>query len=391
LQPFLCVYVELVWWFWGWNLRVNKKADRVYYYLLRGLETGRYRIGDRIPTERDLAAQFALSRPTVSGAIKRLAHAKLIGPTQRKGSVVLKLPPARPLIFGFVVLDQNRRPDESIFSVLAKEMLRRAAAEHSFIALHDPSRGEDPGDPGLFVRYRTVATEFIKQKVDGVFLMPQLILPDQYVSATTGIAEEIEKASIPVVLIDGDVVRYPDRSHFDWVGIDNFHSGFIMAKHFIRLGCRRIDFFAITTRHSTQEARIAGYLKALEDQGIRPDADGIHHGDLLNGDFATEVLRHRRPEAVIVVNDFQGASVMRQATQAGIKIPGQLRVGSFDDLPMARTLPVPLTTIRQPVAGMAEAAYRTMLQRISAPGLPPLHIELKGELIIRASSGTVRR
>lgn len=373
------------------KLRAKKKSDRIYYHIFRGLESGRYRVGDRIPTDRDLAAQFALSRPTVSEAMKRLVRAELIGRTQRKGSIVLKLPPARPLIFGFIILDQNRRPEESIFSVLAKEMLRRAAAENAVITLQDPSRSEDPDDPGLFSRYRTVANEFTKQQVDGIFLMPQLIPPDKYVSATAGIAEEMERASIPVVLIDGDVVRYPERSHFDWVGIDNFHSGFAVANHFIKLGCRKIDFFAISTRHSTQEARIAGYLKALEDHGIRPDAEGVHHGDLINGDFAIRTLRRRRPEAVIVVNDFQAASVMRQAMQAGIKIPDQLRVGSFDDLPMARSLPVPLTTIRQPMKGMAEAAYQSMLQRISAPGLPPLHVELKGELIVRASSGKTTR
>lgn len=369
-------------------MRVSKKSDRVYFYILRGLEAGRYRIGERIPTERDLADQFKLSRPTVSGAIRRLVRANLICRTRQKGSVVVKVPPTRPLVFGLVILDQHRRPDESIFKIVIEEIFRRAADEHSIVTLQDPSWGEDPNDPGLFLRYRAATTEFIKQKADGVFLMPQLILPDQYVSATAGIAEELERASIPVVLIDGDVVRYPERSQFDWVGIDNFHSGFTMAKHFIRSGCRKIDFFAITTRHPTQEARIAGYMKALEDYGIRPDGRGVHYGNLLNGEFVLATLRKRRPEAVIVVNDFQAASVMRQALRAGITIPEDMRIGSFDDLPLAGHLPVPLTTIRQPVAAMGAAAYRVMLQRISCPEMPPVHLELKGELIIRASSGT---
>jgi LacI family transcriptional regulator len=368
-------------------LRVAKKSDRVYSYIFRGLETGRYRVGDRIPTERDLAAQFKLSRPTVSGAIRRLAINKLISRTPQEGSVVVKVPPVRPLALGLIILDQHRRPDESIFKTVIEEIFRRAAADKSIVTLQDPSWGEDPNDPGLFLRYRAAASEFIKQKADGVFLMPQLILPDQYVSATAGIAEEFERASIPVVLIDGDVVRYPDRSHFDWVGIDNFHSGFLMAKHLIRSGCRRIDFFAITTRHSTQEARIAGYVKALEDHGIRPSDRGVHYGNLLDGDFVLSTLRQRRPDAIIVVNDYQAASIMRQALRAGISIPNDMRIGSFDDLPMASHLPVPLTTIRQPVAGMGAAAYRVMLQRIVAPEMPPVHLELKGELIIRASSG----
>ena len=129
-------------------------------------------------------------------------------------------------------------------------------------------------------------------------------------------------------------------------------------------------------------------MKALEDQGIRPDAGGIHYGNLLDDKFVLEALRRRRPEAALVVNDFQAASVISVAVQAVIKVPENLRVGSFDDLPMADHLPVPLTTVRQPVAGMGVCACQAMLQRINNPGLPPVHIELKGELIVRASSGS---
>ncbi len=372
-------------------MRISKKSNLVYAYLLRGLETGRYHVGDRIPTERELADRFKLSRPTVAGSIQRLVRAKLIRRIPRAGSLVINVPTPRPLTFGLVILDQNRHPDESIFKVVIEEIFRRAAVERSTVILHDPSRGEDMNDPGLFQRYQAAVDEFIRRTVDGVFLMPQLVLPDQAVSATAGIAEELEKASVPVVLIDGDIVRYPDRSHFDWVGIDNFHSGYTMAKHLIASGCRRIDFFAITTRHSTQEARIAGYMRALEDHGLRPDAKGIHHGNLLGGDFVMKILRQRHPEAVLVVNDFQAAAVMQQALQAGIKIPRELRIGSFDDLPIASHLPVPLTTIRQPVAAIGASAYQVMQQRMNAPDRPPVHLEIKGELIVRASSSGVMK
>ena len=218
--------------------------------------------------------------------------------------------------------------------------------------------------------------------------MPQLILSDQYVSATTSVVERFEEASISVILIDGDIIRYPARSRFDLVGIDNFHSGYVLAEHFLNLGCRKIDFFAIAMRHPTQEARIAGYLKAMEDHGLHPDPAGIHYGDLLGGDFVVATLRRRRPEAVLVVNDFRAASVMRTALAAGIKIPREIRMGGFDDLPMASHLSVPLTTIRQPAAGIGAIALHTMLQRINEPQLPPMHIEATAELIVRASSGT---
>jgi hypothetical protein len=117
------------------------------------------------------------------------------------------------LVFGAIILDQARRPEESIFRVMAHEIKHHAVAGHSIVIFRDPSRVEDPNDPGLFARYRAVADEFVAHRVDGVLLMPQLILPNQYVSTTMGVAEKFNVAGIPVILIDGDVVRYPDRSH----------------------------------------------------------------------------------------------------------------------------------------------------------------------------------
>ena len=70
-----------------------------------------------------------------------------------------------------------------------------------------------------------------------------------------------------------------------------------------------------------------------------------------------------------------------------MKVPQDLRIGSFDDLPSAARLPVPLTTIRQPASGLGYLAFRTMMQRIEEPSLAPVHSELTGELVVRASSG----
>ncbi len=217
--------------------------------------------------------------------------------------------------------------------------------------------------------------------------MPQDVLADQYISSSATIVEDFLAAGRPVVLIDRDIMRYPARSRVDLVGIDNFGAGFTLAEHFIKLGCRRIDFFGYSTRVPTQESRIAGYLKALEYHGIRADSAGVHHGNLFDSAFVTETLKRRRPQAILVVSDSRAACVMRFAMESGMKVPQDLRIGSFDDLPSAARLPVPLTTIRQPASGLGYLAFRTMMQRIEEPSLAPVHSELTGELVVRASSG----
>ncbi len=370
-------------------MRTPKESENVYSFLRRGIEAGRFRVHDRIPTERILAEQFNVSRPTVSRAIHRLVHEKLIRRKGKAGSVVIAAPPRRKLTFGAILWGLARQHmEESPFGVAGSELLYRASLENGSIILYDPTWTDNPTESGLAARYNTIAKEFMQREVSGVFLMPQEILADQYLSSTAAIVDDFLSVGTPVVLIDRDIVRYPARSRVDLVGIDNFGAGFALAEHFIKLGCRRIDFFAYSTRVPTQETRIAGYLKALEFHGIRREATSVHHGDLFDRTFVTETLKRHRPQAMLVVSDSRAAYVMRFAMESGIKIPQDLRIGSFDDLPSAACLPVPLTTIRQPASGLGYLAFRTMMQRIEEPTLPPVHCELTGELIVRASSGT---
>ena len=370
-------------------MRTPKESENVYRFLLRGIELGRFRVRDRIPTERVLAARFDVSRPTVSRAIHRLVKEKLIKRNGKAGSVVIAVPPRQKLTFGAVLWGLARQhQEESPFGAAGSELLYRSSLEGWSVILHDPTWTDNPTESGLAGRYSMIAKEFIQRKVSGIFLMPQEILADQYISSTAAIVDDFNSAGIPVVLIDRDIVRYPARSRVDLVGLDNFGAGFTLAEHFIKLGCRKIDFFAYSTCVPTQESRIAGYLKALEYHGIRANAGGVHHGNLFDRAYVTETLMRRRPEAILVVSDSRAACVMQFALESGIKIPQHLRIGSFDDLPSAARLPVPLTTIRQPAPGLGYLAFRTMMQRIEEPTLPPVHSELTGELVIRASSGT---
>ncbi len=369
-------------------MRAARKTNELYTYLMGCIENGRFRIGEQIPTERDLAARFKLSRPTVAAAIHRLVKENMIRRGHKNGSVVVNLPPRKSLTFGAIILGLARHGrEDTIFSSVGNEISYCASLDHSVVLLQDPSWGDEADDPGLTDRYRSMVDQFIARKVAGVFLMPQWILPNQHISVTTSLIEKLSQASIPVVLIDGDIIRYPARSRLDLIGIDNFHSGYILAEHIITQGCRKIDFFALATRHPTQEARIAGYQKAMEVHGLRPDVAAVHYGDLLGGDFVVQTLRRRRPDAILVANDFRAVSVMRMAREAGFKIPSELRVGSFDDIPLSAHLPVPLTTIRQPSAGIGLAAYQCMLQRINTPGIPPMHVQLSADLVVRESCG----
>jgi LacI family transcriptional regulator len=369
-------------------VRPSKKANQLYEFIRRGIETGKFRINERIPTERELATQFGMSRPTASGAIQRLVKENIIRRNGKAGSIVIAAPPRPSLTFGAILIGlATQHREETVCDTIGKELSRRAALDKSFVLLQDPSWSEDPGESGVSSRYRAIADEFLNRRVSGVFLMPQEILADQFISPTASVVQDFQAAGIPVILIDRDIVRYPELSRIDLVGIDNFEAAFALTRHFIEMGCRRLIFLAHTSRVPTQESRIDGYLRALGAGGLRAEPGTVCRGNLFDREFVVETLRRRRPDAAVVVSDSRAASVMRFALDCGIDIPHELRLGSFDDLPMSSHLPVPLTTIRQPAAGVAAVAMRTMLQRIDEPQLPPVHAELHGELIIRESSG----
>ena len=155
-------------------MRPSKKANQLYEFIRRGIETGKFRINDRIPTERELATQFGMSRPTASGAIQRLAKENLIRRNGKAGSIVISAPPRLSLTFGAILIGlASQHREETVSDTIGKELSRRAAMDKSFVLLQDPSWSEDPGESGVSSRYRVIASEFINRRVSGVFLMPQ--------------------------------------------------------------------------------------------------------------------------------------------------------------------------------------------------------------------------
>ena len=197
----------------GEIVRDSSKANRLYDFVRRGIQTGRFPLHQRIPTERDLAAQFGLSRPTASGAIQRLVKENLIRRNGKAGSTVIAVPPRQSLTFGAILIGlASQHREQTVCDMISKELARRAGMDNSFVLAQDPSWSEDPGESGVANRYRAIADEFISRRVAGAFLIPQEILADQFSSPTAAVVQDFQAAGIPVVLIDRDIVRYPELS-----------------------------------------------------------------------------------------------------------------------------------------------------------------------------------
>src|SRR6202021_3392237 len=120
-------------------------------------------------------------------------------------------------------------------------------------------------------------SSFIRQKVAGVFFAP-LELSEDKDAANRRIARDLERAQIPVVLLDRCYMPYPERSAHDLVGVDNRRAGYMAAAHLLRLGFRGCGFLGEANAAGTVDARITGFHEALRKYRIFPERDPVWRG-----------------------------------------------------------------------------------------------------------------
>jgi GntR family transcriptional regulator, arabinose operon transcriptional repressor len=99
------------------------------------------------------------------------------------------------------------------------------------------------------------------------------------------------------------------------------------------------------------------------------------------------IMRPQPPDGIVSANDRTAAQLMRSLLDLGYRIPDDVRLVGVDDVEYARLLPVALTTLRQPTHAIGDVALAVMLERIHRPKLPPRHVQLQCELIVRDSCG----
>ncbi|SEN27939.1 transcriptional regulator, LacI family [Actinacidiphila rubida] len=174
------------------------------------------------------------------------------------------------------------------------------------------------------------------------------------------------------------------------IGATNWQGGLAATRHLLELGHRRIGVIGGPAGIMCSRARIDGYRAALETAGVQYDSALVVNGDFHHESGYTkglELLRLKdRPTAVFTGNDLQALGLYEAARETGLSIPGDLSVVGFDDLPLARWISPPLTTVRQPLTEMAEAAAHLVLD-ISRGNQPStLRVDLATRLVERASS-----
>jgi LacI family transcriptional regulator len=322
-----------------------------------------------------VAAEAAVSVPTVSKVLN--SRPDVAPATRQRVTAVLAahgyaVRPSGSRRTGFVDL---RMVD--LDSTWAEAVVRgaaRAAARlgSDLVVTVDP----DAASCGAWVRHA------LARGTDG--LVSVVGVPDDV--ARTDLA----RTTVPLVVVDPRTRPDPELLA---VGATNFRGGLDATAHLVGLGHRRIAIITGPQEQDNAVARLAGYRTALIQAGIGADDDLVRDGDYsVDGGFraASVLLRlDDPPTAVFATSDDTAIGVLRAAREHGVRVPDDLSVVGFDDLPVAAWLDPALTTVRQPLAEIGDAAV-TLVHRAreGAPG--PAHLELATRLVVRASTAPPR-
>jgi DNA-binding LacI/PurR family transcriptional regulator len=361
------------------------KYRRVFEVLQREIQSGRFKSGDRLPSEAHLVGRFGASRITVGRAVRDLQLAGLVDRRAGSGTYVKPASRVGALSFGLLIPDLG---DTEIFEPICQGMMSSPLAhEHALLWGSSTAAGGSKED-----RAWHLCRQYIDRRVSGVFFAPLEFSRDKD-EVNNRIAQALDTAGIPVVLLDRTVHPYPERGHHDLVGIDNRRAGYRITEHLLRLGSRRIAFLGVQNAAATVDAREAGYREALYAWDAPVERALVHRLDPADAAGVRSLMEATHPEAIVCANDWTAARLMHAILELGFAVPEDVRLVGIDDLEYASLLPVPLTTLRQPTREIGAAAFAAMLDRVARPGGAARDILLQTQLIVRRSCGasTMRR
>ncbi len=214
-------------------------------------------------------------------------------------------------------------------------------------------------------------------RVDGLLIMSPHI--------DARLLKDTLPTGLPIVLMNTPV----DDVDYDTIAIDNYWGAHAMVRHLVGRGYRSIALIAGPEHNFDAKERLRGYRDALAE--LLPDSPER----IFSGDFSEEsgyragqriIGLRDRPDAVFAANDMMAVGCQFALTEVGLQVPRDIGLAGFDDIPMARFVSPPLTTVRVRIAELGQQALERLVAGFSPQDnvLTPGHT-LRAELVIRSS------
>ena len=259
---------------------------------------------------------------------------------------------------------------ENQFYPMALELLSRALQARGYHILVFMAENSTE-------RVAQVMSELLDYQVDGI-ITASVAMSDDLTTRCDG-------AGIPVVMFN----RGQDDARLSEVTSDNVNGARRAVEFLIKAGHKRIAHVMGWQGSSTGRDRAEGFKQAMQAAGLQPFA-------MVDGAYAREkaaaVTRElcqgpERPDAIFVGNDHMAFAVMDTLRhELGLRVPQDVSVVGYDDVPMAAWPAYGLTTIRQPVNRMVEATVAALLNQIEGGSSAPTKVKINGPLMVRTSA-----
>ena len=273
-------------------------------------------------------------------------------------------------VLGLLISDMQ---NPFFVSVLAgvEEM---AYANHMSVLLCNT--GEDSARQQMYLNV------MLAERVAGLIFVPTP-------STTASSLASVIQAGVPLILLD----RWIEGLETDMVTVDNARGAYAAVKHLTDLGYTRIAMIAGSSELTTGSERQQGYLDALSAAGIRPERQLLKIGNSQRESgyrLARELmLQAEPPRAIFVANNLMTMGALQAIRELKFRIPEDVALVGFDDMPWSGELFPPLTAVSQPTYDLGREAVHLLLRRLAEPNAPFRTLTLQTRLIVRESCGVL--
>ncbi|MEH6826206.1 MAG: LacI family DNA-binding transcriptional regulator [Motiliproteus sp.] len=223
--------------------------------------------------------------------------------------------------------------------------------------------------------------EMMEQGVDGILLVGNEHLPEAF-----DLMNQHQQ-------LFANIWAYSEDTSYSCIGFDNRSASRQVAEYLLELGHRRFSTIAGITKNNDRAAlRVQGIKDALQAQGLELNDSYIVEKsyDIWEGRHATRFLMDRpkdeRPTAIICGNDVLAFGCLLECQHSGIRVPEDVSITGFDDLPLSEHLLPGLTTVHIPTEDMGRQAAEFMLDTLAGKTLKP-KVKLPTQLVVRGSTG----
>ncbi|WP_093285522.1 substrate-binding domain-containing protein [Verrucomicrobium sp. GAS474] len=353
----------------------SSKPDAIYAVLRGRIDSGHWGVGERLPTEIELASEFQCSRTSVSKALSLLSLAGLVGRRTRDGTRVLP-PSAGKMLDALAFIYPNER-HEGVWRTVCGFQEAAFGAQRRTLML---PTGTD------FRKGAEIIGRLGEFDVKGAVLLPTFQAERDH----TYYVQMLHACRLPIVLAE---INLPGVLRPAAVP-DGFHAGYEVTRHLLKRGLRKIGFLANFSWAPLTRDKYLGYRKAMEEAGLDGNSARVRQEAEMTPRFddplrePTEVAERYLAEqsdvkAVVCANDYLALGLIAAAKRRKIRIPQAMKVVGIDDFRAAA--PAGLTTYRIPYEEIGRQSF-ALLERALAGHPEPSEIQVRGELVVRESA-----